>query len=778
MISALMQPIISEHDVFIDQNIGALVHGKVEILDPVSNNFLNIYSYSEDEYIVATNPVILDIEGRPEQTYFCDRMCYLRVYAYHGEDEHGQPIYEFVRDFYAGHNAQSEISDKVIGIEGLRDVNPEYNTSVTVVGYHNQFDCEQRTYNWDPNSTLDVDNIWVVASDHSSTGRWILSFEGEYLPSTYAGVYPGKTSNINALCSYVSVINGKRTAPGIWFVPGTYSLDVNLQTEKRVLLDANTVFTCNKFYCGNLKVIGEPQDAICDFDFYDPEQEAHSSWFNTVTGFLNSGAKKYIIDKRDNFTNKTLSTSVTLSEKIIEGNDRLPITYYGSGKLGISKCVINGIRIFDITDILVFSYMDIHDDWWVGPQNIDFYNKVSAKSTSSNTLELDNFTSVLAYINAIGANGNSLLDLAGRSVTAFTLPSSVIELRNAHVSVKLTIDTQNNINIRDCYLDNAEITCGQLNIFNTRVHFLSEPTVTYGYFQNSEVLSDYDWSFNVPYEFVRCIVRNNFKRVANNTDAEAVLRFVNCNFENNVINSKALQMIDNTCEGCTIKIYPYKDGADYKMYCYLVGNTFDSGTPVEFTKIDQVTPGYYEDNVYDVQINWTITNNKFSGNNEGLRCRYYQHRTGSNYNKTFIRIDGYGLNTLVYSGNTGKCPLEKASDTGMYCNDYSNSSWYWLDLGNDQYISLWKETWGHGRVMPNLMANDLAPYYSTMESIGKNGIFVKYKLLMDTTKRGFIYPWSSINDQVNNGDLFDWAISVIGKVEAASPGDDSSMTFI
>jgi hypothetical protein len=237
-------------------------------------------------------------------------------------------------------------------------------------------------------------------------------------------------------------------------------------------------------------------------------------------------------------------------------------------------------------------------------------------------------------------------------------------------------------------------------------------------------------------------------------------------------------MIDNTCKGCTIKIYPYKDGADYKMYCYLVGNTFDSGTPVEFTKIDKVTPGYYEDNVYDVQINWTITNNKFSGNNEGLRCRYYQHRTGSNYNKTFIRIDGYGLNTLVYSGNTGKCPLEKASDTGMYCNDYSNSSWYWLDLGNNQYISLWKETWGHGRVMPKLTANDLLPYYSSMTAIGGNGITVKYKLYMDTTKRGFIYPWSSINDQVENGDLFDWAMSIMGKVEAASPGDDSTMTFI
>ena len=33
-------------------------------------------------------------------------------------------------------NAQSEVTNNVIGIEALKDVDPAYNTQVTVVGYH------------------------------------------------------------------------------------------------------------------------------------------------------------------------------------------------------------------------------------------------------------------------------------------------------------------------------------------------------------------------------------------------------------------------------------------------------------------------------------------------------------------------------------------------------------------------------------------------------------------------------------------------------------------
>ena len=49
--------VISQHDIFVDIDIGPLVNGKVEVYDPVSNNLLNVYTYSDDEYAVVANPL-------------------------------------------------------------------------------------------------------------------------------------------------------------------------------------------------------------------------------------------------------------------------------------------------------------------------------------------------------------------------------------------------------------------------------------------------------------------------------------------------------------------------------------------------------------------------------------------------------------------------------------------------------------------------------------------------------------------------------------------------
>lgn len=784
MISTLMQPIVNQNDLFVDNNEQPLVQGRLDFLDPVSNNYINVYSYSEDDYTILTNPIILDVYGRAEQSVFSDRLTYCRLYAFRGYDEHNQPIYEFVRDWYAGHNAQSEISDTVYGIEALRDLDPAYNTNVMVIGYHNEHDCGPRNYYWDENSTLDVDNVYVIGSDHSSTGRWILNFDGEYLPSTFAGVYPDKVANINALLSYVEVINGKKTAPGVWFVPGNYDVETNLQTTKRVLLDAGTSFTCQYFYCGNLKVVGEPQIAICDFDFYDPEQEAHSSWFKTVFGFLTSGAKKYILDARDNFVNKTLQASVTLQDKIIEGQTRLPVTYTGSGKISFNNCVINAERIFNYTDVLGFTYMEIHDHWWNSPADIDFYNKVSARTVSINSLVIDNFTNMTAFVNAMGANGEQVLDMAGRSIYNLELPLSVVEIRNAHVTNNANIPANGrDITVRNCQFDNASVTCRYLTVYDSRIHFYMEPTLSAMWGYNSELRSGSDFvNKAAQYIFEDCKVSINFKRVTDNTARDAFLEFTRCNFDNCVIESKALKMMNCDCDGCTVKIYPYKDGDVYKMYCYLEGNRFISGHPVEFTKIDLIDGGY-QDNVYEVIVQWTIMNNFFAGNEEGLRCRYWQHRTGSNYGKTFIKINGYNQNSIIYMGNTGNCPKETAYEARMTCTDEVQANWYFVELGNDDYMSLYTPSWGAVRLMPNLTESSHFAYNSDMHAINGNGRSVTYRTqYSDNFVRGpqvnFIYPWSHLNDIVENGDLFSYSFSVWGKVRSPAPGKDNVTMYI
>lgn len=779
-------PVINQSTLFEDINRNALVQGKLEILDPVSNNPLTIWSYTDDEYTVMTNPVILDIEGRVPQTVFCDRIVYVRVYAFKGYDEHNQPIYEFIRDFYAGENENSESREYVVGIEALKDLDPSVNSSVNVLGYFNAYDCPMRQYVWDSACTQDADNGYIIASDVSATGRWILVFSGEYLPSSYYGVYPGHIANINALLSYIEYVGTSltKTAPGVWFVPGNYNVTTNLQTTKRVLLDAGTTFACDYFYCGNLKVVGEPQSAICDFDFYDHEQEAHSSWFRTVFGFLTSGAKKFILDAKDNFTNKTLQGSVTLEQKIIEGQNRLPITYSGNGKINFSKCEFIANKIFNATDKVTFSYTAIEDKWWIDPTEIDFYGTVSAKSTSLNKLLLANFENVTAYVNAIGADGQDVLDLAGRQTANLTLPNSVIEVRNAIVYNNASIPANGRaITLKNCDFASATITANTLSVHNCKIHFAMEPSVSAAWIYDSNISAEYNWtSKGNQYIFENCNVSVNFKRVTDNTSSEGVLSFTKCVLENNVIESKTLQMENNICNGCVIRVYPYKENDQYKMYCWFIGNIFNSGTPIEFTKVDLIN-GAYQDDVYEVIVHWTITGNHFIGNDEGLRCRYWQHRTGSNYKKTFIKINGYNQNAVIYVGNTGNCPKETAYEARMDCSDQVQANWYFVELGNDDYMSLYTPSWAAVRLMPSLTESSHFPYNCDMHAIHGNGRSVTYRTqYSDNFVRGpqvnFIYPWSHLNDNVENGDLFSYAFSVWGRVQSPAAGKDNTTMYI
>ena len=766
-------PVINQSTLFEDINRNALVQGKLEILDPVSNNPLTIWSYTDDEYTVMTNPVILDIEGRVPQTVFCDRIVYVRVYAFKGYNEHNQPIYEFIRDFYAGENENSESREYVVGIEALKDLDPSVNSSVNVLGYFNAYDCPMRQYVWDAACTQDADNGYIIASDTSATGRWILVFSGEYLPSSYYGVYPGHIANINALLSYIEYVGTAlaKTAPGVWFVPGDYDVTTNLQTTKRLLLDANTTFACQYFYCGNLRVIGEPQSAICDFDFYDPEQEAHSSWFRTIGGYLTCGAKKYIFDAKDNFVNKTLQGAVTLQNKIIEGQTRLPVTYTGNGKITFNNCVINAERIFNSTDILGFSYTNIHDHWWNSPANIDFYNKVSARTVALNNLVIDNFTNMTAYVNAMGANGEQVIDLAGRSIYNLDLPLSVVELRNVHVTNNANIAANGrDITVRSCQFDNASITCRYLTIFDSRIHFNMEPYATAVWCYNSEITSASDFTNKgTQYICEDCKIGVNFKRVTDNTSRDAYLAFVRCSFENNAIETKTMVMKNCDCDGCTIKIYPYKDGDVYRMFCHFEGNRFISGNPIEFTKIDQIN-GSYQDDVYEIVVSWAIMNNFFAGNTEGLRCRYWQHRTGSNYGKTFIAWSSD--NVIVYKDNTGDCPADNASQLSVSNGTGCESGFYWAQLSEDAWVTLVKVY--PKRVMMDIKANAQAYHWNT-EAINGNGFAIRTRYTgndggaVETGQGCWIYPWSHLMDSIDNGDLFKAGFSKWGKLRENDP---------
>ena len=766
-------PVINQNERFLDLNEQPLVNGKVEILDPVSNNFLTIWSYSDDEYTVMTNPARLDIEGRVTQTIFCDRIVYVRVYKYLGRDENNHEIFEFIRDFYAGENENSESREYVVGIEDLKDLDPSVNSSVNVLGYFNAFDCPMRQYVWDANCTQDPDNGYVIASDVSSTGRWILVFSGEYLPSSYYGVYPGHVANINAFTSYVAKVgtNLIPTAPGIWFVPGHYDVDTNVNTDKKVLLDANTMFYCDYFYCGNLTVKGEPENYICDFDFSDPEQEAHSSWFRTMAGYLTCGAKKFIFDERDNFVNKTITANYTLQNKIIEGQTRLPVNYSGdNARITLNNCAINAERIFNYTDRLSFVYTDIKDNWWVGPADIDWNSNVRARSASLNRIQLDNFTNVNAYVNAKVADGATFVDLAGREISSLSFTGSLIELRNAYVTNSLTISKQGvDVYLKHVKCSDVYCSCRYIHVKdNSNITFSSEPSFSAMWANDSEIHGSSLWTgHNKQIICTRCQVAFGLNWAQDNDFDHPYLEFTDCTFqENNVYYVKRIVMKRCVTDNNTIRIYPHKsDGIYYLGQVTLESNTFNNVNPVEFTKVDVIN-GWAQDNVYECIAQWNITNNLFLGNTEGLRCRYWHHRTGSNYNKAFI-ADSQD-NSIVYVGNVGNCPADSARGMGIAVNtSYIKTPLY---IGSD-YVDIYKYSSSPARIMPvKGVANWPRGYfeYPTKEL----GTLMKYYSWVNSpynslTYDMFIQPtwWLYHVDEdnpISDGDFFSMGIMLWG----------------
>lgn len=760
-------PVINQNERFLDLNEQPLVNGKVEILDPVSNNFLTIWSYSDDEYTVMTNPARLDIEGRVTQTIFCDRIVYVRVYKYLGRDENNHEIFEFIRDFYAGENENSESREYVVGIEDLKDLDPSVNSSVNVLGYFNAFDCPMRQYVWDANCTQDPDNGYVVASDVSSTGRWILVFSGEYLPSSYYGVYPGQVANINALMAYPEKVGTHLvpTAPGIWFVPGEYAVDTNLNTEKRILLDANTMFDCQYFYCGNLTVKGEPQIAICDFDFRDPEQEAHSSWFRTITGFLTSGAKTYVFEAKDNFVNKNLNAAVTLSNKIIVGQSRLPVNYTGSGRITFSNCVINAERIFNATDKLSFAYTEIHDHWWINPGAIDFYNTVFARSAALNSILLDNFINITAYANAMGANGTTVLDLAGRDIYNLTVPTSVTELRNVIAgTINCSKSNTTDIVFRNVKCNTAYVTARYLTTYDCDITFGSEPSLSACWFNNSRIFGQSPWTTKSRQIIAEnCFIGFSLNYGNDNVTNTGYTEFVNCTFQTNCIYYlKALTMKRCVTSNNTFKFYPHKTDNKYYIGQVTIEDcTLNNNSPIEFTKIDTIN-GAAQDDVYECIALWTIIGNTFLGNNEGLRCRYWQHRTGSNYEKTFIA--GSSDSVIVYYDNKGNCP----ADTGrnMMISDNTNYTTQTFTSGTGSY-TVYKYAQSRKRVMP-VPVSSTWPRGYFFNASKENGTLMKYYNWVNSPYNSVTYSmfiqtlWFlyhiAEDDPVSNGDFFNMGI--------------------
>ena len=695
-------PFISQDDLVLDNQQRKIPGAKIEVLDPISNNPVDIFVYdgSNDTYTITTNPIYLDVYSRPEHTYFAKQLVLCRLYKYRGnfsdpmiDDDTNN--WEFVREWNGCFHENEAKNDTIIyTFSSLQDANTDLG-SVTVVGYWNQYDCEARTYVWDGTCVQTPDNGYIVKSNNKDTGRWILKFDGEYLPSTYYGVYPGREANINALLSYVDTVgtNATKTAPGVYFTRGDYtSSTVALSTAKKLLVDADTYFTNVSFTCGDVHVVGKTQTPITDFYITNPNATVHSSWYKTISGFLVSGAKHLIFDSTNYFENHKLDNNHLLQNKILELSSFDMIDYNGH-YLTINNCDFIGERFIDGNDDYIrFQNMDITDKWFkaINPASLDFGrisdgHHIQATTLDINRIYLSNFLSADAWLKLVCTNAEALsqsnldVDLEGRTLNAVVNYNVIGTIRNAVINSKYSGNpTGGSIVFYNTNATIGSVTAHYFQGYDSKLTFDSQPTYTSGcmlVFKNCEVGQTPNYGQNwwtnsnsyVTAEECDWSVGIDYTNGDNNTPQSGRLSFRKCIMtqNNNFFRVKQITMDDCILDGQIIKIYPYKaNGVDsnqhYFMGAVFLNNKMTGSYPIELTKYD-------DDNCFNVYFNGMMFVGNTMYNGTGIECRYWQNRYGNNAAEKFIApvlwfndpiyatVQGHSFS---YKNNVGNCPQE------------------------------------------------------------------------------------------------------------------------
>ena len=288
------------------------------------------------------------------------------------------------------------------------------------------------------------------------------------------------------------------------------------------------------------------------------------------------------------------------------------------------------------------------------------------------------------------------LDLQNRRYISSQLNVGTFrDIRNVYCNRLYIGNNGADITLHNVHANEVSAICRYLTVYDSDISFPSEAAISAMWGYDSRINSSMIWRTPaIQCIFERCRIGIVFNRVTNNEHAESLLSFTDCQFQRNVgIQTKNLEMYRCRVDNGAIKIYPYKDGDTYRMRVTLIGNAIDSSSPVEFTKIDMID-GRYQEDCYDIVLNWNITGNMFSGNAEGLRMRYWQNRTGSYYTRTFIK-GGSGIHSIVYEGNVGKCP-----DADMRGVSISDNKAYTEESVSSSTVYKYQGSWKRCLVVP------------------------------------------------------------------------------
>lgn len=672
-------PFISQDDLVLDNQQKRLVGGKIEVLDPISNNPVDVFIYdgSNDDYIVSTNPIYLDVNSRPEHTYFSTQLVLCRLYKYIGnfsdpmiDDDTNN--WQFIREWNSAFHENEQKNDTIVyGLNSIKEANTELG-SITVVGYYNESDCEARTYYWDENCTQTADNGYIVKSNDYDTGRWILKFDGEYLPSTYYGVYPGSEANINALLTYVDTVgsNSTKTAPGVYFVRGSYNASsVALTTAKKLLIDNDSSFTRASITSStDIKVIGGATNHYIT-DLYGVKV-AHSSWYKSLQGFLDSGATELIFDQSTNFTQvPVLTKNTTLRNVHLVNNTGIAnyCAYFGFGTymLTLDSCTVDEHLFYPSTSRIYFQNMLVTDRYFYNPS----LDSIDISRINADKIYLCNFDTPAIYLKWQYQKGNLDIDMEGRSVYDIDFAPSLTGLHNCIFNSLTLNDSSKSVVLENCQGTLRSANSANLSIYGSRLVLDTNLALTSGgilHISDSVITGSGDIQAGT--DFALLVEHSTLEpsitcpAISNPGTQTYDIIIMNSTVSGD-IEVKKLTMYNS--KAGTVKIY----GSGHAIGGVTLENNviddFSFNTVTNFESI--VSTCVFTDT--------RIVNNTF---NNSFTCPFYVTNLGTLYEF----ISRTGTHSYFYKGNNGNCPIDSTQmlTTLPYGSSYEDEDEHTWDV--------------------------------------------------------------------------------------------------
>lgn len=619
-----------------------------------------LYTFADGAYSDAANPQILDSDGRlPGSVYFDAAVVTVRLERYNGNSSMGSDDdpshWELVDSYDAGmewdDSTPTAFADSIDALKAASTVS----SPILVTGYYRNGDSPARVYVWDPDCVQASDGGYIVKSDSSDSGRWIMLWGEDSVPCTLYGVFPGKLENLNALFNYGKSAGtaGIATAPKIRFVPGDYETGaLDYVTGKNLAFDAGARFVgTGTMKCPRAEVAAGGKSYVADFLFSEADATARSSWFRTMDGFFGCGAGKLVVDASNHFeagAGRRVSKTFTLKNVEIEARSVLSETYgagmYSAGTcLTLDACAIVGTP-FGPNDRLLFKNSTFERAWFPTSMKLSEFSfgkisegrKIQCLTADGNVLDLDRFVSADVFAKAVVADGQTELILGGESLAG--LPAEIVKASGGKIaSIERSGGT---LTLRDVDVESVDFDGIQL---------IAEHCA----FKAGNIVKSAISARNCSFE---CSIGNQSE--TEGFGGAYPISAASCFFEADV-SGESVALDGCRCAG-KISIRPYLADGKTVYACNFSGCEFLGDGTLEF-----LPPQHSDSSGLWVQVdaaNVYITDCRFNGSStDGITMPRFVYR-GNEIGTGAVKLFKNDAELVcTYRGNLGNCPLETPS---------------------------------------------------------------------------------------------------------------------